>query len=259
MSQSQLPPKPEQPSSDERATTLSQAHNLLMHALAKFYSVRGNMSKILPIVNGSSKISLRLIDWFVTNYSKKHNIVLVRTTRNGNCIHTNVYMSYRAQLKAYSKELFDPFRRKSRIVFRYDSVNGKTLNTTVGQLNFFRWVIENNVLDFMNAYLADIESDMLTAQHEMQRKKTQAGSSTPDDQSEASTSTAATDEAAATTSSSKAAQKRRSLAGNKTAKSAAAAGSASKNARKPAAATKARAVELTRIDASVGNRSISFD
>ena len=31
------------------------------------------MDRILPILTGKSKISLRLIDWFVTNYAKIFN------------------------------------------------------------------------------------------------------------------------------------------------------------------------------------------
>ena len=41
----------------------------------KFYSENNNMEKILPIINGQSKLSLRLIDWFATNYSKKYYTV----------------------------------------------------------------------------------------------------------------------------------------------------------------------------------------
>ena len=41
----------------------------------QFYRRDGNMERILPIINGEAVISLRLIDWFATNYSKKNYTV----------------------------------------------------------------------------------------------------------------------------------------------------------------------------------------
>ena len=48
---------------------------LLMKSLTKFFTKDNNIDYLLPIVGGSSKISLRIIDWFVTNYAKKNNII----------------------------------------------------------------------------------------------------------------------------------------------------------------------------------------
>lgn len=139
--------------------------DLLMVSLSKFYNNKTNINKILPIINGdaNNKVSLRLIDWFVTNYSKKHNVIINRTS------HFNVYLSYRSQLKAYSKQLFDPFRRRDRITFVYDT--DKSIETTIGQLNMFRWILQNDILDYINKHLEDIESDMLTVQRLNQNKK----------------------------------------------------------------------------------------
>eukprot|EP00798_Chlamydomonas_sp_ICE-L_P025492 gene25492-11148_t len=94
----------------------------------------------------SSKISLRLIDWFVTNYAKTHNVVIHSPIAS---LPLNVYRQYRMQLKAYSKQQFDPFRRRDRILFHYGSEN---IETTVGQLNFFRWMIENRILEYVEEH-----------------------------------------------------------------------------------------------------------
>jgi hypothetical protein len=51
-------------------------------------------------------------------------------------------------LKSFSKKQFDPFRRNVRIDFEYEP--GKTIETTVAQLNFFRWAISNKVIDYIN-------------------------------------------------------------------------------------------------------------
>ena len=64
----------------------------------------------------------------------------------------------KGQLKAYSKKNFDPFCRRERINFFYNT--DKSITTTVGQLNFFKWAIDNNILDYINEHLEKIDSDM---------------------------------------------------------------------------------------------------
>lgn len=147
---------------------IADSKDLLMASLSKFYNTKSNINTIIPIIEGTSDISLRLIDWFVTNFSKKNNVVITKEVKN-NIMHFNVYLSYRSQLKAYSKQLFDPFRRRDRITFMYD--NDKSLETTIGQLNFFRWVIQNDIIGYIKANLATVEKDMIKTQKDNQRKK----------------------------------------------------------------------------------------
>jgi hypothetical protein len=142
--------------------------DLLMTSLSKFYSSKTNFGKIVPIIEGNALISLRLIDWFVTNYSKKMNTVITYE-KNNNVIHFNVYLSYRSQLKAYSKQQFDPFRRRDRITFI--STDNQSLETTIGQLNFFRWVLQNDILDYVTLHLDEIEQDMIKTQKDNTIKK----------------------------------------------------------------------------------------
>jgi hypothetical protein len=152
----------------KKATKIIDSKDLLMISLSRFYSTKVNINKIIPLIEQKSEISLRLVDWFVTNYSKKNNTVITRE-RQGNIIHFNVYLSYRNQLKAYSKEKFDPFRRNEHIVFYYDV--DKFIETTHGQLNFFRWIIQNEVLDYIKENVEIIEKDMLVTQKQNQNKK----------------------------------------------------------------------------------------
>lgn len=127
-----------------------------MVSLSKFYSNKSNMAAILPYINGNGAISLRMIDWFVTNYVRTHNVILPQA--GGRFI--NVYVSYRVQLKAYSKQQFDPFRRRDRIMFHYEP--GEKVETTVGQLNFFRWLLQNRILSYIQENSASIETAMMT-------------------------------------------------------------------------------------------------
>jgi len=125
---------------------------LLMKDLSKFYN-NDSIQKILPITLGQSKISLRVLDWFITNYCKSNNIIL-----NNNNKYYNIHLDYKSQLKAFSKKQFDPFCRRERILFYYKDNN--YITTTVGQLNFFKWAIENNILEYVEHNLKDIEENM---------------------------------------------------------------------------------------------------
>ena len=133
-----------------------------MTSLSKFYADKSNIEKIAPIVNGKSDISLRLLDWFVTNYCKKTVTVINNDT-------FNVYLSYRSQLKAYSKQQFDPFRRRDRITFFYDKES--SIETTIGQLNFFRWVILNGIIEYITENMEIIEQDMFSVQKMNNKEK----------------------------------------------------------------------------------------
>lgn len=151
--------------------SLLKSNDLLMQSLVKFYTNRTNIEKILPIIEGTSDISLRLIDWFITNYSKKHQTIIQSSSRkDGQIAHMNVYLSYRSQLKSYSKTFFDPFRRRDRITFCYDT--NKSIETTIGQLNMFRWIIQANILEYVSAHRKEVEQDMIRTQKDNQQKKT---------------------------------------------------------------------------------------
>jgi hypothetical protein len=123
----------------------------LYEALSRFYEDHDEHRETFMLYSGSeSPLSLRLLDWFVTNYAKKHNIVLQIGNRTN-----NVFMDYKAQLKAYSKRYFDPFCRRERIDFQ------GVRQTTVGQMNFFRWAILSGVLDYVFEHREAVENDML--------------------------------------------------------------------------------------------------
>jgi len=127
-------------------------NSLLLNKLTEFYIKDDNIEKILPIINGESNISLRLIDWFVTNYSKKYFTLI----KNGNK-RFKVYIDYKLKLKAYSKKRFDPFCRWDRITIPYKQTS--LMETTIGQLNFFKWVINNNIVEYIEQNFDEINND----------------------------------------------------------------------------------------------------
>ena len=129
---------------------------ILIKFLEEFYSKDNNIDLILPIIRGDSHISMRLIDYFVTNYSKKYRTSYNIDENNTSTIF-NVYSSYKSQLKAYNKKYFDPFSRGDRIPFFFKN---DCQITTIGQLNFFKWFISKNILEYIIKNLQKIESDL---------------------------------------------------------------------------------------------------
>ena len=135
---------------------------LVLHRLAGFYSNPDSLQKAKAIITGESKVSLRLIDWLVTNYAKKYNISYM--TKTGR--HVIVYLAYKGHLKAYSKKMFDPFCRWKRIKFH-------DMETTVGQLNFFEWAITDDVLKYLEEHQEEVHKDMENRLQDSKKKEEQ--------------------------------------------------------------------------------------
>jgi len=129
------------------------------------------MDLLLQIINGESQISIRILDWFVANYSKKHN-TCYKIKINGNVSHFYVYNEYKNQLNGFSKFYFDPFCRKHKIVYHYVHED-RDINfiTSIGQLNFFKWAILHKIIVHVTKNLPKIEFDMKETNKENKRKK----------------------------------------------------------------------------------------
>lgn len=159
--------------------------DVLLYSLKNYYSKDDNLTRLLNIIKYKKSVSLRVIDWFATNYSKKYNTIFMiyadeygkRTLNESTDIVSqfNVYNSYKSQLKAYSKKRFDPFCRRERIDIEINNVH---LNTTIGQLNFFRWVLNNHIIDYIQGNIEQIENDMNDSLKEIKKNYKKSGSST---------------------------------------------------------------------------------
>jgi hypothetical protein len=124
---------------------------LVISSLQRFYSSHPEIDKVLTYLTGDAPLSLRIIDWFVTKYSRKS---FVRYPLNGQDF--LVYLSYKGQLKAYSKQYFDPNCRRERIMFKIPGQ--EQFMTTIGKLNFFRWALESKILDYIEAHEEEIRT-----------------------------------------------------------------------------------------------------
>jgi hypothetical protein len=146
----------------------STQNQLLLNNLLDFYKEEENLSNMLKIVTGESNISLRIVDWFVTNYAKK-NYTLYDIKNNSENRRFKVYFDYKLKLKAYSKKRFDPFCRWDRISIPYK--DSACMETTIGQLNFFKWALENNVVKYIQENYDIIEKDMNNRNSTSKRKE----------------------------------------------------------------------------------------
>jgi hypothetical protein len=124
---------------------------LVISSLQRFYSTHPEINKVITYLNGEAPLSLRIIDWFVTKYSRKN---FIRYPLNGQ--EFLVYLSYKGQLKAYSKQYFDPNCRRERIIFKIPG--HEQFMTTIGKLNFFRWALESKILEYIEEHEEDIRS-----------------------------------------------------------------------------------------------------
>ena len=134
---------------------------LILKQLDRFYhkenpSVIKNV--ILPIISENHKISLRFIEKFITKYCKEHDVFIKYNNRI-----INPYSEYRSQLDSYDKRRFDPFKRRQSssssgksdeseshiILYPCDLKSKKLFRTTIGQLNYFRWIIETGILNYI--------------------------------------------------------------------------------------------------------------
>ena len=144
-------------------------NDLLLNNLMEFYKNDDNLDKMLKIITGECKISLRIVDWFATNYAKKYYTLYSFEDIHGTTKRFKVYVDYKLKLKAYSKRRFDPFCRWERISIPYK--NGTFIETTIGQLNFFKWTLENKVINYIEDNYETIEKDMNTRNSTSKRKE----------------------------------------------------------------------------------------
>lgn len=122
---------------------------LVISSLQRFYSTHPHIDKVLQYLHGDAPLSLRIIDWFVTKYSRK---CFIRYPLHGQ--EFLVYLSYKGQLKAYSKQYFDPNCRRERIMFKIPGHD--PFMTTIGKLNFFRWALETKILEYIEGHQDEI-------------------------------------------------------------------------------------------------------
>lgn len=133
--------------------TIDEVH---IQFLITFYKKHPNVidQRIIPIVEGKSPISLRFLEYFITKYCQKNKIIIKRKIGNGSKF-ISIYDEYKDQLNSFDKRHFDLFKRSNKILFK--SNKHSFFMTTIGQLNFFRWLIESGILDYIEENIEELK------------------------------------------------------------------------------------------------------
>lgn len=128
------------------------------------------IEKMLDIIEGTSNISLRILDWFVTKYAHTNKVRYKVEQCDEDSFH--VHLGYKSQLKTFKKKYFDPFRRRTKFYYNYDKTYKElVIDTTIGQLNFFKWAFGNKVIEYVEKHIKIISKAMNIANKEDKKRK----------------------------------------------------------------------------------------
>ena len=131
--------------------------DILLTSINTFYTEEENRTKLVNILDKSNGISLRNLEWFITNYARKNHTTF--TTRDGKLF--TVHCAYKSSLDGYSKKLFDPFCRSEKFAYLVPGTSHE-IHTTLAQLNFIKWCIKNNIIEYISTNKTSLFSKQLT-------------------------------------------------------------------------------------------------
>jgi hypothetical protein len=125
-------------------------------SLRSWYEADATRQKLLDdIVSGKAGVSLRTVDWAVTNYSVRNPVLYEHQGRL-----VDVNSDYKDVLRCFHKMGFDSFRRKG---------GEDPDEAELRQRNFFRWAIANGVVAYVLEHTSEIESDMAAVKQRKRR------------------------------------------------------------------------------------------
>lgn len=151
---------------------------VLFNSLYKFYSSKDNLNTFIFLRNTQkSGVSLRIFDKYTTQYVLSNTKIFPGT-------YISVYDSYREQLKSWTKGMFDPNARDHSDPTKYSDEDnillksfsllipkiGNIEDTNIGQLNFFRWAIQDNIYSLIINDLDNIKMFIKTKNKKTTRK-----------------------------------------------------------------------------------------
>lgn len=145
-----------------------------LQEICDFFDAAVTERLLVPVATQEFSISLRLLDYTMTNWAKKTRIMVVMKTATGP-LPLNLFSLYKDWLRFYRRRGFDPFRRRERIFFSHTVGGGEQeLDTTVAQLNFLRWADKYGILDYVSQHKVQIEEDMMRTLGESKRRRQEA-------------------------------------------------------------------------------------
>jgi hypothetical protein len=131
-----------------------------VHRFFRKQCTQEQIQKMIDIIINNNIISLRLLNWFAMKYSATMKALEVKK-EDGNIELFDVKISYKARLNTHSKKYFDPFRRGKRFDYYYNKNNkDEYIETTLCQLNFFRWLMLHNLIEFVEKNFNTLKQKM---------------------------------------------------------------------------------------------------
>ena len=147
-----------------RMNVTSKEQSLLIN-LQLFYQQNPEyLQFVQSVASGKNHtISLRILDWLVASFAKRHNVVIYQKDR---VLH--LHTAYKAFLSSHSKKLFDAFRRRKRVqvtksgqILLDENENENVLFvSTIAQLMFFFWCFDRGIIAYAENNVNDIELDL---------------------------------------------------------------------------------------------------
>lgn len=133
---------------------ISRKDEVLLTSVLEWYnSDVSRVNQFTDVVKHKNGLSLRIIDWLITNFSKKVSVSIETRGLPG-----DLYRDYHKNLSAHNKKNFDPFARRQRICI---VILGREKRfSTIGQLNFFRWFLQKNLCEFLLENKSIVEKHM---------------------------------------------------------------------------------------------------
>ena len=148
-------------------TPLSTRGSIELKRLEKQLNPEWLKRHLVPVITQTSEVSIRLMDWLVTNYSKQHKVLYTYSKDTIQRIF-DLHMEYKMTLDSYGRPLFDPFRRGARITF---NIGDEPYTTTLGQMLFWYWAETHQVIHYCAKHAAEIEMHMTVTHHNRDKTK----------------------------------------------------------------------------------------
>lgn len=141
---------------------------LAIESMVRFYSDPEHYRAVYRVVEKRRFVSLRLMEFFITKYAQKHHVVYPHPTKKDAVV--DLQLLYANVLDTHGKEYFDCFRRGQ--LLRFD-MHGKSMTTTIGQLQLFKVAIEHGILQYIRTNRHQIAQEMKVEQAAEKARKVQ--------------------------------------------------------------------------------------
>ena len=155
---------------------VSNTQTILLRRLGLALECEPHRAAVVDAIKGHDGISLRMLDWLVTNFAKQRALRIWHESDG-----VDVHDEYRMALSVYRRRNFDPFCRGT--MRGVDGATkdfticvahaGESYRTSIGQVNFMDWAVSRGVIAYAQTHSDTVVRDMnrAAAQARQARKR----------------------------------------------------------------------------------------